>query len=81
MCHIKNLSIGGAFVVTDYIGVPNSVVQIHFTLPDGTVIDCSGRIAWMNRIEGNYPKGFGIKFALMTKDAKYALKNFIASVK
>lgn len=80
-CHLYDLSMGGAFAVTEYVGVPGSVVQISFTLPDGTAIDCSGRIAWMNRIEANHPKGFGVKFSLMTKDAKSALKIFLASVK
>jgi CheY-like chemotaxis protein/Tfp pilus assembly protein PilZ len=78
-CHLKNVSMGGAFVVTDYFGIPNNVVQIHFTLPDDTLIDCSGRIAWMNRIEANHPKGIGVKFALMPKEAKSALKHFINS--
>lgn len=80
-CSLKNVSMGGAFVVTDYFGIPNRVVQIHFSLPDGAVIDCSGRIAWMNRTDENHPEGFGVKFALMTNNAKYALKTYIESVK
>lgn len=77
-CHLKNVSMGGAFVVIDHFCMPNSVVQIHFTLPDGTVIDCSGRIIWLNRSEETHPKGVGVKFALMTKEAKSAIKNFLA---
>lgn len=80
-CHLKNVSMGGAFVVTDYFGIPNNVVQIHFTLPNGTVIDCPGRIAWMNRTDENHPKGFGVKFAMMTSNAKSALKTYIESAK
>lgn len=78
-CRLDNLSMGGAFAITDYFGIPNSVVQINFKLPDGTVIDCPGRIAWINRIEDNHHKGFGVKFALVTKEAQSALKNFINS--
>ena len=79
-CHLHDLSMGGAFVVTDYIKEAGSVVRIFFTLPEGTVIDCSGRIAWTNREETNRPKGLGIKFSLMTKDAQNALRYFLNSV-
>ena len=79
-CHLHDLSMGGAFVVTDHIWEVGSVVQISFTLPEGAVIDCAGRIAWTTRKEANRPKGLGIKFSLMTKDAQSALKYFLNSV-
>jgi Tfp pilus assembly protein PilZ len=75
------LSSGGAFVVTDYSAIPGSVVQISFSLPDGTLVDCPGRIAWINRLEAKIHKGFGIKFALMAKDAKNNLNTFLESVR
>jgi uncharacterized protein (TIGR02266 family) len=77
MCHLHDLSKGGTFVATDELRESGTVVQITFTLPDGTVIACSGRIAWLNRNESKLPKGFGVKFSLLTKDAKSALKNFL----
>ena len=75
-CHTHNLSKGGMFVVCDDLKEPGSVVKISFTLPDGTLIECSGRVAWHN-IEPNHPKGFGVQFALLSKDAKNSLKNFL----
>jgi CheY-like chemotaxis protein len=80
-CHLSDLSSGGAFVVTDYSAIPGSVVQISFSLPDGTLVDCPGRIAWINRLEAKIHKGFGIKFALMAKDAKNNLNTFLESVR
>ncbi len=77
LCAIDNLGIGGAFLSTDYIGMPKSVMQISFTLPDGTVIECPGRIVWINRIHSKYPRGIGIKFALMPQRMQEALKRFI----
>ena len=75
-CHILNLSKGGVFVATDDLKEAGGVVQISFTLPDGTLIECSGRVAWQN-IGPNHPKGFGVQFALLSKDAKNSLKNFL----
>jgi CheY-like chemotaxis protein len=79
-CVLHDISMGGAFIATDYFGVPESVIRISFTLPDGTIIECPGRIAWVNRISSNLPKGFGVKFALMSKHAKESLERFIESV-
>ena len=80
-CHLSDLSSGGAFVVTDYSAIPGSVVQISFSLPDGTFVDCPGRIAWINRLETKIHKGFGIKFALMAKEAKTNLNRFLESIR
>jgi CheY-like chemotaxis protein len=76
-CRLHDLSVGGAFITTDYFGIPNSVVQISFTLPDGTAIECHARIAWINRIYAKFPRGIGIKFALMPQRMQEALKQFI----
>jgi CheY-like chemotaxis protein len=80
-CKLLDLSAGGAYVTTDYFGTPNSVVQISFSLPDGTTIDCHGRIAWVNRIYAKFPRGIGIKFALMSKHMQDALNDFIDTYK
>jgi Tfp pilus assembly protein PilZ len=59
--------------MTDYIGVPGSVLQISFTLQDGTqILNCPGRIAWVNKMDAVHPRGFGVKFALMERDGKVA---------
>ena len=80
-CKVLDLSVGGAFITTDYFGIPNSVVQLSFPLPDGTLIECHGRVAWANRIYAKFPRGIGIKFALMPKHMQEALKNFIDTCK
>jgi CheY-like chemotaxis protein len=76
-CALSDVSRGGAFVVTDQFGAPGSVVQIRFTLPDGSTVDCSGRIAWVNKTEALRPQGFGVKFALLAKDSLTALRGFL----
>ncbi len=52
-CAIHNISIGGAFISTDYRIDPGNVIKIAFSLPDGHEIECQGRITWVN---GNNPK-------------------------
>lgn len=76
-CLLHDISLGGAFVITDYFGMPGHVIQISFTLPDGTLIECHGRIAWMNRVISTIPRGFGVKFSLLASHAKEALARFI----
>jgi CheY-like chemotaxis protein len=76
-CNLINLSIDGAFIATDYPGSPKGAVQVVFTLPDGSEIDCDGRIVWINRIMGKCPPGIGIKFALIPPQMFRALTNFI----
>jgi len=76
-CSILNLSAGGAYIVTDCSIMPEEVIQVAFSLPDGTVVECHGRIAWVNRMASRYPPGFGVKFALISKSAKEAIKKLV----
>jgi CheY-like chemotaxis protein len=80
-CTLHDVSAGGAFVVIDYFAIPNSVINISITIPDGTIIDCAGRIAWVNRIYSKFPKGVGIKFALMPKLMQTALVNYLDTIR
>lgn len=76
-CSIHDLGVGGAFVVSTYFGIPKSVIHVTFTLPDGAMIECQGRIAWANRVTSIKPVGFGVQFALLPNHAKEALTKFI----
>ncbi len=76
-CTIHDLGVRGVFVACNYFGIPKSVVQLAFTLPDGAMIECHGRIAWVNRDNSVMPKGFGVQFALLPKPAKEALTKYI----
>jgi CheY-like chemotaxis protein len=76
-CTIHDLGIGGAFIECERIAVPKSIVQLTFTLPDGAMIECQGRIAWINRMSSLKPIGFGIQFALLPKQAKESLTKLL----
>jgi CheY-like chemotaxis protein len=79
-CTIYDLSIGGAYIATDYQTVPGNVVKISFNLPDGEKVECQGRIAWVNGSNTERPPGFGMKFALVPKVATEALIKSIYGV-
>ena len=76
-CTIHDLGIGGAFVACEHFAIPKSAVQLTFTLPDGAMIECQGRIAWVNRDSSVKTRGFGVQFALLTPHAKEALTKLI----
>lgn len=75
-CRLYDLSVGGAYVISDYDVAPRDVIQIRFTLPDGSDIECPCRIAWVNNSFEKFHRGFGVKFAMLSKDAHNALARF-----
>jgi len=78
-CTLKDLSTGGAYVVSDYETTIKSVFQISFTLPDNIMIECHARVAWINSNIPGIPQGFGVQFALLTNSAKDAIANLIGT--
>jgi CheY-like chemotaxis protein len=79
-CILHDVSAGGAFVETDYFGAPKGSVEISFSMPDGTTIECLGSITWANRVASKKPRGLGVKFALLPLKAYEALSKFIDPV-
>jgi hypothetical protein len=57
--------------------MPGRIIKISFTIPDGTSIECHGRIIWLNRVSSSLPHGFVVNFAMLPKDAKAALANYV----
>lgn len=80
-CTLYNLSMGGAYVESDYQATPRDVIRISFTLPDGARIDCPARVAWVNSSLSTMPRGFGVQFALLPNIAKEALTKFVFALK
>jgi len=76
---LHDISVGGAYVVSDYKTTPRKVLKLYFTMPDGTRIECHGRVAWISGFNSKFPKGFGVQFALLPKKAKEVITNFIVS--
>jgi CheY-like chemotaxis protein len=78
-CTLHDISVGGAYVASDYEATPREVLRLYFTMPDGTRIECHARVAWINKIASKFPRGFGVQFALLPKKAKEVITNYIGS--
>jgi uncharacterized protein (TIGR02266 family) len=76
-CTIRNVSAGGVFIETDRCVNPGGVVQLSFTMPGETVIECYGTVIWANRVAAKHPVGMGVKFGRLSKQAEEALRDFV----
>jgi CheY-like chemotaxis protein len=79
-CVLADLSLGGAFIKTDFTCELDRVVQLSLNLPNGSIIMCQGRIAWFRRSSDKDSLGFGVKFVLLPRETKDALNNFMIPV-
>lgn len=77
-----NLSTGGLFIETVSplpVGTP---LVIEFILPaNGAVIECQGKVAWVNHPEmlknPSFPSGMGLQFLAMPMDDMNSIREFI----
>jgi len=78
-CSLYDIGSDGTFVVTDFPGKPGNVINLSFSLPDGTRVESPCKIIWVSGRINSRPQGLGVKFALMPKDVKSALVKFLES--
>lgn len=78
-----NLSMGGVFLETTKILPVGTSLTVAFSLPDGTTIDCSAQVTWLNgpmlRSKPLLPSGMGLKFLDIEKYEVTALRKFLFS--
>lgn len=77
-----NLSTGGMFIGTKELLPVDSPLNIEFILPeDGRIIQCTGRVSWLNHpdsiINQNLPTGMGLQFMDLSAADMDLLRNFI----
>jgi CheY-like chemotaxis protein len=76
-CILHDISVGGAYIVSEHEVTPRKIIKLYFSMPDGAGIECHGRVVWTNSDCANSPKGFGVQFALMPKKTKEIISNYI----
>ena len=78
-----NLSIGGVFLETTSILPVGTSINVAFTLPEGTTIDCTAQVTWLNgpmlRSQPLLPPGMGLRFLDIENYEVTALRNFLSS--
>ncbi|WP_224958646.1 response regulator [Geomonas subterranea] len=72
-CTLHDLGVDGTYVVTALSARAGNVVNLSFTLPDGTLIDSPCKVIWSGDSSPVRPKGLGLKFALLPKQLRSAL--------
>jgi len=78
--YMLNISSGGLFISTDNALPLDADVHMQITLPgDSQIINAVGKVVWSNPKggRGNFPKGMGIKFDKIDRDALDRIKNFV----
>ena len=77
-----NLSTGGIFIETAELLPVDSPLSIEFILPEGgRIIQCPGRVAWLNHPESiknpSLPVGMGLQFINLSMDDMDSIRQFI----
>jgi len=76
----NDVSVGGLFVATSDPPPRGSVVELVFTLPDGTRVEAEGEVRWTReydeRAPASYP-GAGIQFRRIAPEAVRAIARFV----
>jgi CRP-like cAMP-binding protein len=74
----RDISVGGAFIITNQFEPPESIIELEFQLDDGEPpVHCQAKVVWVNcgQIEP-LPPGFAVNFMGISK---HALKRLLVS--
>jgi uncharacterized protein (TIGR02266 family) len=79
-----NLSTGGMFIEAPHVVPVNTALMVIFTLPDdGTTIDCTARVTWLNgpvlRRQVRLPAGMGLEFLDLNIQKVQAIRKFLSA--
>lgn len=75
-----DISSGGMFLKVDPTAGKGDLLQLRLRLPDPerTVVDLTGRVAWVNMsecpIKPDYPAGYGLEFVEISEETGIALR-------
>ncbi len=72
-----NVSIGGAFLASDFLLEKGTEINVHFELPGENPIDAKAMVAWVSDDEDSDP-GMGISFTRIDTGSVEAIQRFIA---
>jgi Tfp pilus assembly protein PilZ len=77
---IMDLSLGGCFVKTHAYFGPDEAIELHFNLFDRSV-KCNGDVVWRTESKVTHPKGIGVKFSTIEREALQSLKQATKKLK
>ena len=76
----QDMSMGGAFVRSQLLFEIGEVLLLQFTLPDGRVVKCSGKVVRVARDDGDdVVPGMGIEFVDLPERDRQALQRLVTA--
>lgn len=72
----RNVSIGGAFLASEFLLEKGTAIAVHFELPGEVPIDAKATVAWVSDDEDSEP-GMGIAFTVIAPQSVAAIQRFI----
>lgn len=72
----RNVSLGGAFLASDFLLDLNTPVHVRFTLPGAKPIEADAKVAWVSE-DGDEDSGMGIEFTALAPADLASIKRFV----
>lgn len=72
----RNVSLGGAFLASDFLLDIGTQIRVRFTLPGASPIETDAKVAWVSD-DGEVDAGMGIEFVTLAPGELGAIKRFI----
>jgi hypothetical protein len=72
----RNVSLGGAFLVSDFLLQAGTVIQVRFDLPGEPRVEAEAKVVRVSESEDDDP-GMGIEFTLISRESLAAIKRFL----
>lgn len=72
----QNVSVGGAFLISDFLLETGSAVKVRFQLPGEPPMTAAAKVAWVSDGDDGEP-GMGIAFVEMAAPQRAAIQRFI----
>ena len=77
-----NINEGGVFIETDAPSEIDTLVQLHFRVPDlDTPIQVAGRVAWISEEKEEGIPGMGIEFQELQPDVRETINELVRKLK
>ena len=73
----RNVSKGGAFLISDLLLSKGSAVFVKFQLPGEDLIEVLAEVVWVDEADGQ-EAGMGIEFTRFTTENRAAIERFLA---
>lgn len=72
----RNMSLGGAFLVSDFLLEKGTTIKVRFDLPGEQRIEAEAKVVRVSDDDDDEP-GMGIEFTLISRESLASIKRFL----